>query len=112
MRCITEDNTLFNLDTKVKGVKVTQNVDQYPRLYVTYAPAKFDVATSHGQGEDAFPRKIHYLTLTLGSRSPKVKVTRNFAQYPLHHVTYAPTEFEVTRSKALGGEAFTRNFKL
>ena len=29
-------------------VKVTQNVAQYPRLYVTYAPAKIDVATSHG----------------------------------------------------------------
>ena len=24
-------------------------------------------------------------------------------------MTYAPTEFEVTTSKALGGEAFTRN---
>ena len=23
-------------------------------------------------------------------------------QYPLHHVTYAPTEFEVTTSKGLG----------
>ena len=42
------ENTLFDLDPKVKGVKVTQNVAQYPRLNVTYAPAKFDVATSHG----------------------------------------------------------------
>ena len=41
-------NALFDLDRKVKGVKVTQNVDQYPRLHVTYAPVKFDVATSHG----------------------------------------------------------------
>ena len=32
----------------------------------------------------------------------------NVAQCPLHHVTYAPTEFEVTTSKALG-EEFTRN---
>ena len=40
-----QENTLFDLDPKVK---VTQNVAQYPRLYVTYAPAKFDVATSHG----------------------------------------------------------------
>ena len=24
------------------------NIAQYPRLYVTYAPANFDVATSHG----------------------------------------------------------------
>ena len=33
-----------------------------------------------------------------------VKVTRNVAQCPLHHVTYAHTEFEVTTSKDLGGE--------
>ena len=39
----------------------------------------------------------------------QVKVTLNVAQCPLHHVTYAPTEFEVTTSKALGGESFTRN---
>ena len=43
-----QDNTLFNLDPKVKGVKVTWYVAQYPRHHVTYAPAKFDVATSHG----------------------------------------------------------------
>ena len=43
-----QENTLFDLDYKVKGVKVTQNVAQYPRLHVNYAPAKFDVATSHG----------------------------------------------------------------
>ena len=41
----------------------------------------------------------------------KVKVTLNVAQCPLHHVTYAPTEFEVTTSKALG-EAFTRKFNI
>ena len=39
------ENTLFDLDPKVK---VTQNVAQNPRLFVTYAPAKCDVATSHG----------------------------------------------------------------
>ena len=41
-----------------------------------------------------------------------VKVTQNVAQCPLHHVTYASTEFEVTTSKGLGGEAFTRNFNI
>ena len=34
--------------------------------------------------------------------------TLNVAQCPLHHVTYETTEFEVTTSKALGGETFTR----
>ena len=34
-----------------------------------------------------------------------VKVARNVAQCPLHYVTYAPTEFEVTASKGLGKDA-------
>ena len=42
-------------------------------------------------------KKIHYLTLTFW-----VKVTQNVAQCPIHHVTYAHTEFEVTTSKGLG----------
>ena len=42
----------------------------------------------------------------------QVKVTLNVAQYPLHHETYAPTEFEVTMSKALGGEAFTKKINI
>ena len=46
---------------------------------------------------------------TLFDLDLQVKVTLNVAQCPLHHVTYAPTEFEVTTSKALEGEAFTRN---
>ena len=39
-----QENTLFDLDSKVK---VSRDVTQYPRHHVTYAPAKFDVATSH-----------------------------------------------------------------
>ena len=38
-----------------------------------------------------------------------VKVTRNVAQYPLHHMTYLGTKFEVAVSNGLGGDAFTRN---
>ena len=34
-----------------------------------------------------------------------VKVTQNIAQYPLHHVTYAPVKFEVAMSNGLGGDA-------
>ena len=40
-----QENTLFDHDL---GVMVTQNVAQYPLHHVTYAPAKFDIATSHG----------------------------------------------------------------
>ena len=41
-----------------------------------------------------------------------VKVTQNFAQCPLHDVTYSPTDFEVTTSKALGEEAFKGKFNI
>ena len=40
-----QKNTLFDLDL---GVKVMQNVAQDHQHRVTYAPAKFDIATSHG----------------------------------------------------------------
>ena len=38
-----------------------------------------------------------------------VKVTQNFAQYPLHHKTYLSTKFEVATANGLGGDTFTRN---
>ena len=47
-------------------------------------------------------QEIFDLTLTLG----------HIKHCPLHHVTYAPTEFEGTLSKALGGEAFTRKLNI
>ena len=49
-------------------------------------------------------KKIHYLTFDLG-----VKVTRNVTQYPLHHMIFASTKFEVARSNGLGGDTITRN---
>ena len=49
-----QENTSFDLDPKVK---VTQNVAQFPQLYVTFAPAKFDDTTSHEKGEDEFTSK-------------------------------------------------------
>ena len=52
---------------------------------------------------------MHLQESTLFDLDLQVKVTLNVATCPLHHVTYAPTEFEVTTSKALGREAFTRN---
>ena len=52
-----QENTLFDLDI---GVKVTQNVAQYPPHQVTYAPVKFLVATSNSLGGDAFTRKYFF----------------------------------------------------
>ena len=40
---------------------------------------------------------------------PGIKVTRNVAQYHLHHVTYFTTKFKVATSNGLGGDTFTRN---
>ena len=47
-------------------VKVTRNVAQYPLHDVTYAPAKFAVATVY---EEMHLQENTFLTLTLGSRS-------------------------------------------
>ena len=49
-----QENTLYDLDL---GIKITQNVIQYPPNYMTYAPATFEVAMSNSLGEDAFTRK-------------------------------------------------------
>ena len=51
-------------------------------------------------------KKIHYLTFDLDLG---VKVTRNVTQYPLHHVIYASTKFEIATSNGLGGDTITRN---
>ena len=56
--------------------------------------------------------KIHLQENTLNDLDLQVKVTPNVVQCPLHHVTYAHKEFEITTSKALGGEAFTRKFNI
>ena len=47
---------IFDLDL---GVKVTQNVAQYPQHHVTYSATKFEVVTSKGLGGDAFTRKFN-----------------------------------------------------
>ena len=55
---------------------------------------------------------MHLQESTLFDLDLQVKVTLNVAKCPLHYVTYALTEFEVTTSKALGGEGFTRKFNI
>ena len=52
-------------------------------------------------------KKIQYLTFDLDL---EVKVTQNVAQYPIHHVTYPATKFEVATSIRLGGVSFTRKY--
>ena len=48
-----QENTLYDLDLVVK---ITKNVVKYPPNYITYTPAKFEVAMSNSLGEDAFTR--------------------------------------------------------
>ena len=52
---------------------------------------------------------MHYLIFDLDLG---VKVTQNTAQYPLHYVTFSASKLEVATSKGLGGDAFTRKFKI
>ena len=49
-----QEKTFYDPDLVVK---VTQNVVQYPFNHMTYAPAKFEVATSNSLGEDGFTKK-------------------------------------------------------
>ena len=53
-------------------------------------------------GRRCIYKKIHYMTFELG-----VIVLQNITQYPLHHVTYAATKFEVATSNGLTGGTFT-----
>ena len=70
---------IFDLDL---GVKVTQNVAQYPLHYVTFSATMFEVATSKGLGGDAFTRKFNIWPLTLGSRSHKMLPSTLYIMWP------------------------------
>ena len=77
---------------------------EYPLLSEPKHLQSLKLLTSNSLGGDAFIRKyiISLLTLTLGQGQ-----TRKVAQYPLHHMTYAPAKFEAGMSNGLGGNAFT-----
>ena len=47
------------------GVKLIQNVAQFPLHNVIYAPAKFEVAKSNSLKGDAFKRKYIVLTFDI-----------------------------------------------
>ena len=48
-----QENKIYGLDLVVK---VTQNVVKYPTNHMTYAPAKFEDATTNSLGGDGFTR--------------------------------------------------------
>ena len=86
---------LFTCDLYI-GVKITQNVAQYPLHHICTCKSPTDKVEMHLQ------ENILY-GLDLG-----VKVTQNVVQYSPHHVIYATAKFEVAKSNRLGEEAFTR----
>ena len=53
---------------------------------------------------------MHLNENTLFDLDLGVKVTQDYAQYPLHHVTYSDTKFEVAMSNSLGVDAFTSKY--
>ena len=55
---------------------------------------------------------MHLNENTLFDLNIGVKVTQNVAHYPLHHVTYSDTKFEVATSNSLGGDAFTSKYTI
>ena len=97
-----QEKKFFDLD-----LGLTWNVAQYPLHYVTYAPAKSEVATSNRFRRRYIYKKIHYLTF---GHDLGVEMSWNIAQYPLHYVTYATAKFEVAMSNSLWGDAFSRKY--
>ena len=85
-----QEKTKFELDPKVKGVNATWNVAQFPRHHVTFASAKFDVAASHGLGEDAFIRKYIIWPLSWGQGHTKC--------CPVPLTVCAPAKFDIATS--------------
>ena len=55
---------------------------------------------------------MHLNENTLFDPVLRVKVTQDVAQYPLHHVTYSDTKFEVATSYSLGGDAFISKYTI
>ena len=90
-----QENTLFDLDPKVK---VTQKCCLVPSTSCDLCTSKVWYCYIPRLRRCIY-KKIHHLTLTFGSRSHKM-------------LPYAPTEFEVTTSKGFGGDAFTRKFNI
>ena len=95
-RCIYKNDIIWPLTLSL-GLR------SYEVLFSTLkASTSFDLYTwnvwrCHVEGlrRICFYKKILYLTFEPDRR---VKVTENFVQYPLHHVTYAPVKFEVNTS--------------
>ena len=98
-----QENTLFDLDLGGQGNKkccqvLSTSFDQRTYRVLSYYVKRFRRRSIY--------KKIQYLNFDLDLG---VKVTQNVAQYPLHHVIYSATKFEVITSNRLG-DTFTRKY--
>ena len=85
-----QENTLFDLDLGGQGHKICCPVPSTScdlctyRVFLSYYVKWFRRRSIY--------KKVQYLTFDLDLG---VKVTQNVAQYPQHHVTYAPAKFDI-----------------
>ena len=99
-----QENTLFDLDLGGQGHRKPCPVPSTSCDLCTYRVWSYYVKRFRRR---SFYKKIQYLTFDLDLG---VKVTQNVAQYPLHHVTYSATKFEIATVNPLGGDTFTRKY--
>ena len=98
-----QENALFDLDLGGQGHMKCCPVPSTSCNLCTYRVWSYHTKRFRTRG---IYKKIQYLTFNLDLG---VKVIQNVAQYPLHHVTYSATKFEVATYNRLGGDTFTRN---
>ena len=98
-----QKKSCFDLDLGSQGHKKCGPVPSTSNDLCTYRVLSYYVIRFRRR---SIYKNIQYLTFDLG-----VKVTQNVAQYPLHHVTYSDTKFEVARSNHLG-DTFTRKYMI
>ena len=95
-----QESTLFDFDLGVKATQMLLSI-----LYIMWPIHLHGLILLHlTVKEEMHLQEITLFDLDLGSRSHK-----RFNQYPLHHVTYPGTKFEVAVSNGQG-DAFTRNY--
>ena len=97
-----QENTLFDLDLGGQGHKKCCPVPSTSCDLCTYRVLSYYVKMFRRR---SIYKTIQYLTFDLD-----LGVTQNVAQYPLHHVTYSATKFEVATSNRLGKDTFTRKY--
>ena len=98
-----QENTLFDLDLGSRSHKILPST-----LDIILPMHQLSLILLHPRVKE----KMHLQENILFDLDLRVKDTQTVALCHLHHVTYAPTDFEVTTSKGLGGEVFKRKFNI